>query len=99
MNLLEKYLLPLHEGEGAGSGGAASPGGQGGPGSAGAAAAPWHQGIDPLIIGHWQNKGYDLADPGKVALEATKQARELERHFGVPADQLIKLPKDTADEA
>lgn len=63
------------------------------------APKPWYDGIDAETIGHWDNKGWKKDDPKAVAFEATKQARELQRHFGVPADQLLKLPKDSADEA
>lgn len=58
--------------------------------------APWHQGVDAEMIGHWQNKGWKLEDSKEIAIAATKQARELERHFGVPADQLLKMPKADA---
>jgi hypothetical protein len=53
---------------------------------------PWHSGTDAEIIGHWQNKGWNIEDPKAVAMAATKQARELEKHFGVPADRLLRLP-------
>jgi hypothetical protein len=60
--------------------------------AAAAAATPWHNGIDAEFIGHAQNKGWKLDDPKEAFIAATKQARELERHFGVPADRLVKLP-------
>lgn len=59
-------------------------------------ATPWHTGVEAEMLGHWQNKGWKTDDPKEVAVAATKQARELERHFGVPADQLLKLPKADA---
>ncbi len=59
-------------------------------------ATPWHHGIDAELLGHWQNRGYKLDDPKTVAIEAGKQARELERHFGVPPEQLLKMPKPNA---
>lgn len=63
-------------------------------------AAPWYEGkLDAELIGHIENKGWKKDDPIEVAVNATKQARELQKHFGVPADQLLKLPKDAADEA
>lgn len=55
-------------------------------------AKPWHDGVDAEILGHWQNKGWKVDDPKEIALAATKQAREAERHFGVPVDRLLKLP-------
>jgi hypothetical protein len=63
-------------------------------------AAPWYEGkADAETIGHWQNKGYDISKPDVIAIEVTKAARELQRHFGVPPDQLLKLPNSAADEA
>lgn len=62
--------------------------------------AAWYEGkAAPEMLGFWQNKGYNAADPHVVAIEATKAAMELQRHYGVPADQLLKLPKDANDEA
>lgn len=96
MSFLDKYRLPLFEGEGAGSGGAAA----GSAGStSGGGANPWHHGIDAGIMGHWQNKGYDLSDPGKVAVEATKAAMHAQSLLGVPKEQIVRLPADANDEA
>lgn len=65
-----------------------------------APTTPWHEGkLDTDLVGHIQNKGWKLDDPIDVAVQATKAARELQKHFGVPPEQLLKLPKDTADEA
>lgn len=62
--------------------------------------APWYQGVvDADVLGGWQNKGYDLSDPIKVAVEAGKAARELERMVGVPRDQLLRLPTNANDPA
>jgi len=58
--------------------------------------AAWHTGIDAEFIGHAQNKGWKLDDPKEAFVAATKQARELEKHFGVPADRLVKLPGNDA---
>jgi hypothetical protein len=54
--------------------------------------AAWHTGVDAEFIGHAQNKGWKLDDPKEAFAAAVKQARELERHFGVPPDRLVKLP-------
>jgi len=63
-----------------------------------APATPWYQGVvDADVLGGWQNKGYDLSDPVKVAVEAGKAARELERMVGVPKDQLLRLPANAND--
>jgi len=62
-------------------------------------AKPWYDGkADAELVGHWQNKGWKADDPIDVAINATKQARELQKHFGVPETQLLKLPKDASDE-
>lgn len=64
------------------------------------APTPWYEGkLDTEALGHIENKGWKKDDPIDVAINATKQARELQKHFGVPPEQLLKLPKDTADEA
>lgn len=49
---------------------------------------PWYDGFAPETIGYIQNKGWDA--PVK-AIEAYKQ---LEGFHGVPADRLLKLPKE-----
>lgn len=87
-NILQKYR-PFYEGEGAGGGG-------GDAAAAAAAAKPWHDGVDAETLGHWQNKGWKIDSPKDIAIAATKQAREAEKHFGVPAEQLLKMPKADA---
>lgn len=62
-------------------------------------AAPWYQGADPELIGHIQNKGWHDKPANVAALEAVKAHREAERLTGIPADQILRLPKDAADEA
>lgn len=57
-------------------------------------ATPWYEGkATPEIIGFWQNKNYNLTDPITVAIESGKAAAELQRHYGVPPERLIKLPE------
>jgi len=85
-DILRKYLLSSIPREGETGG---TPGGD----------KPWHTGVDPAILGHWQNKAYDLTDPAKVAIETTKAAIEAQKFVGVPPEQILKLPKDAADEA
>jgi len=83
---------------------ASAPGAPGAPGAAppGAAPggtpppAPWHNGVDADTAGFWQNKGWKTEDPKAFATELTKSYRELEKHFGVPPDQLAKLPGPTS---
>lgn len=60
--------------------------------SAASAAKPWHDGVDTELIGHAQNKGWKLDDPKESFSAAAKVARDLERHFGVPADRIVKIP-------
>lgn len=62
-------------------------------------APNWYEGIDAETIGHWENKGWKKDDPKALATELTKAWKGLERHFGVPETQLIRLPKDATDEA
>jgi hypothetical protein len=64
-----------------------------------AGGQPWHQGVDAGVITAWQNKGYDLADPKAMATKMWEQYAHLESHLGVPADRLLRLPKDVADAA
>lgn len=59
----------------------------------------WHNGVDAGVMAAWQNKGYDLADPLKTATQMWTQYVNLEGHLGVPADRLVRLPKDAADAA
>lgn len=61
--------------------------------------APWFNGADPELVGHIQNKGWHEKPANEVALEAIKAHREAEKHIGVPADQIIRAPKDASDEA
>lgn len=50
---------------------------------------PWYDGADPDTIGYIQNKKWDAESPLKVV----EGYRHLEKFHGVPADQIIKLPK------
>ena len=86
-------------GEGNGNQGGQGGAGQGGAGG-GAGAKPWYDGkLDAESLGHIELKGWKKDDVADVAINAVKAHRELQKHFGVPETQLLKLPKDTADEA
>ena len=102
MNMQSFYRSPfaprIHFDE-AGAGGAAGAGDGGAAAGTGGAAKPWFDGIDAETLGHWDNKGWKKEDPKALATELTKAWKGLEKNFGVPADQLLKLPKDNADEA
>jgi hypothetical protein len=97
--------IPLYaaEGEGGGaSGGQGAAGGTGGAGSGGGSgqATPWHGGkIDADTLGFWQNKGLDASDPIKLATGLTTQYRQAESLRGVPANELIRVPKPDSPEA
>lgn len=61
--------------------------------------APWYEGkADAEIVGWMQNKGWDK-DPVAGLIEATKAHRELQKHVGVPAERLLRLPEKADDEA
>lgn len=64
---------------------------------AGGAAAPWYNGADATVVGHIQNRGWDKLTPDQAALNAVKSHMEAEKHLGVPADQLVRFPKDAND--
>lgn len=80
-------------GAGSGDGGAAAGGGDGG------AAKPWFDGIDAETLGHWDNKGWKKDDPKALATELTKAWKGLEKHFGAPADRMLRLPEKADDTA
>ncbi|MGD9878910.1 MAG: hypothetical protein AB7F22_07875 [Reyranella sp.] len=58
----------------------------------------WTEGLDTELVGHAQNRGWATLDPGAAAQAALKAHREAEKLIGVPAEQIIRLPKpeDTA---
>lgn len=71
---------------------------------------PWFSTIDPAAVGfqagdpgkaeltgYFTNRGYDKMEPAAAAAAAIKAHRAAEAHLGAPADQLLRLPKDTAD--
>lgn len=84
--------------DGAGAGGTSGAGTGTGDGASGGQKA-WHDGIDQITLGFWQNKGLDPADPRKVAEGLTKFYREVERYVGAPPDQMIRIPQPNAAEA
>jgi hypothetical protein len=61
--------------------------------AAGGGAKPWHDGVEPEVLGFWQNKGLPLDDPKTFASKLTEQYRAAEKHIGAPPDQLVRLPK------
>lgn len=53
----------------------------------------WFATLDAEHLGHVQTKGWDKLDAAAAAAEAVKAHRGVERMVGVPADQLLRLPK------
>lgn len=72
---------------------ASAPEGQA-PGQGNGAATPWYksEGFSPEIQGYVENKGWNDSP-----LKAITAYQNLEKFQGVPAEQLIKLPKDMND--
>ncbi len=64
-----------------------------------APAAAWHAGVDAETMGYIQTQAWHDKPANEVALAAIKAAREATIYNGVPADRLLKLPENTADEA
>lgn len=53
----------------------------------------WVATLDPELRGHVQNKGWDKLDIATAAVEAAKAHREAQKYLGVPAEQLLRLPR------
>ncbi len=63
-----------------------------------AAPATWYEGFDPDMRGWMENKGLTKMDASKALEVALNGHRNLEKHMGVPADKLLRLPDfDKAD--
>jgi hypothetical protein len=58
---------------------------------------PWFEGADTETVGYLQNRGLDKLTPQEAALKTVAAHRAAEAKLGVPADQLVRLPKDSAD--
>lgn len=80
-------ISPNYEGEGAGGAG------DGGAGAGGA----WYGTPDTDTLGYIQARGLDKMKPEEAALTSIKAHREAEKLMGVPADQLLRVPKDLSD--
>lgn len=92
-----KYALMETAGEGGGGTGAPAPGAA--PAAAPAApaaggATPWYGGFEPDLRGYIETKGFPSDAKGLSAL--ADGYRNLEKHFGVPPEKLLRLP-DEAD--
>jgi hypothetical protein len=91
MNILSKYLLNNIPREGT-EGGAPPP-----PPPAPPPAAWYGDKLDAELVGHIQNRGWHNKPVNEVAIEAIKSHREAEKHMGVPAERLIRLPANMTD--
>lgn len=63
------------------------------------AADPAFAQFDAELQGAFKNKGWDAKPIAEAAREAMNSYREAERFVGMPKDQIVRLPKDAADEA
>ncbi len=70
-----------------------------GTGGTGGTPASWFAGVDNETTGYLQNRGWDKLPADKAALEAIKAHREAEKFLGVPAEKIVRLPKDDTDVA
>lgn len=68
------------------------------PGATG--AKPWYDGkvTDPELIGHITTKGWDK-DPVEAAIQGITAHRAAEKLIGVPANEVVRIPKADASEA
>lgn len=57
----------------------------------------WYANLDAEHLGHIQSRGWDKLEPAAAAMEAIKGHVSATRMIGVPADQLLRLPKDQTD--
>jgi hypothetical protein len=53
--------------------------------------------MDAADIGWLENRGWKDLEPGKAAQEAIKAYRSAESRLGIPADQVVRWPKDATD--
>jgi hypothetical protein len=59
-----------------------------------ATPAAWHSSFDDDTKGWLGNRGLDKLDSEKALPELVKTARNAEKLLGVPADQVLRMPKD-----
>jgi len=70
--------------------------GAGGAGDGGAGTA-WYGTPDTETLGYIQARGLDKMKPEEAAMASIKAHREAEKLMGVPADQMLRFPKDLSD--
>lgn len=81
------------------AGGDGGAGGAGGAGAGQGGATPWHSTFDADTKGWVENKGWHSLSADKALPEIISSYRNTEKYIGVPADQIIRLPKDGDDAA
>lgn len=91
--VFKRRFMAENPGDGAGGG----TGGDGAPPPAPnpSGSTPWYSDFAPDLRGYIETKGFPGDGKGVAAL--ADSYRNLEKHFGVPAEQLLKLPKDVED--
>lgn len=94
-----KFPLINYAPDDGGAAGGAAGGAEGGAAGGAAGGEPWHTGLDEALVGHVQTKGWDKLTPAEAAREAAKAHREAQSFIGAPAESLVRLPKDAADQA
>ncbi len=90
MKLLHLNDIPRDAADGGTGGGT-------GTGDAGKDNQPWYGAPDTETLGYIQTRGLDKMTPDKAALASIQAHREAEKLIGVPADQLLRFPKDLSD--
>lgn len=60
-------------------------------------ATPWFSTLSEEDRGYLANRGLDKKTAVEAAAETIKAHREAERKLGLPADQVVRFPKDAAD--
>ena len=62
--------------------------------------APWYDKLaTPELVGHLQTHGWDKKTPTEVAIAAAQSHYSASKLIGADPSQVLKLPKDAADEA
>lgn len=75
----------------AGTGSAGDAGGAGGAGG----EKPWFEPLDAEVKGYVQTRGLDKKTAAEAFVEAFKAHREAEKFIGAPANEMVRLPKDS----
>lgn len=57
----------------------------------------WYANLDAEHQGHVQTRGWDKLDPAQAAAEAAKAHVSATKMIGVPAEQLLRMPRDDKD--